>query len=125
MKAYAIALFLFIFNLALALITDLQIFTMLATDPAPAIYFGYDQQLITDAAAYGNLSVTGLETLDILGFIGTMLGAIVNATVGLPILLTNLGVPPIMNAIITLPTYYTYIAAVVQMATGRIMPLFE
>jgi len=125
MKAYAIALFLFIFNLALALITDLQIFTMLATDPAPAIYFGYDQQLITDAAAYGNLSVTGLETLDILGFIGTMLGAIVNATVGLPILLTNLGVPPIMNANITLPTYYTYIAAVVQMATGRIMPLFE
>lgn len=125
MKAYAIALFLFIFNLALALITDLQIFTMLATDPAPAIYFGYDQQLITDAAAYGNLSVTGLETLDILGFIGTMLGAIVNATVGLPILLLNLGVPPIMGAIITLPTYYTYIAAVVQMATGRIMPLFE
>ena len=125
MKAYAIALFLFIFNLALALISDLQLFTMLAVDPAPAIYFGYDQQLITDAAGYSNLSVTGLDTIDILGLIGTMIGAIMNATVGLPILLLNLGVPPIMNAIITLPTYYTYIAAVVQMATGRIMPLFE
>ncbi len=125
MKAYAIALFLVIFNLALALISDLQLFTMLATDPSPAIYFGYDQQMITDAADYGNLSVSGLDTIDIIGFLGTMLSAIINATIGLPLLLANMGVPPIMNAIVTVPTYYTYIAAVVQMATGRIMPLFE
>lgn len=125
MKAYAIALFLIIFNIALSLISDIQIFTMLAADPAPPIYFSYDQQLLSDAPGYLNTSATGLEVIDILGLLGTLFSSLLNATIGLPIMLTNLGVPPIMNAIITIPTYYTYMAAVVQMTTGRIMPLFE
>lgn len=125
MKAYAIALFLIIFNIALSLISDIQIFTMLAADPAPPIYFSYDQQLLSDASGYLNTSATGLEAIDILGLLGTLFSSLISATIGLPIMLTNLGVPPIMNAIITIPTYYTYMAAVVQMTTGRIMPLFE
>jgi|LSQX01.1.fsa_nt_gb hypothetical protein len=125
MKAYAIALFLIIFNIALSLISDIQIFTMLAADPAPPIYFSYDQQLLSDASGYLNTSAIGLEVIDILGLLGTLFSSLLNATIGLPIMLTNLGVPPIMNAIITIPTYYTYMAAVVQMTTGRIMPLFE
>ena len=125
MKAYAIALFLVIFNIALSLISDIQIFTMLAADPAPPIYFSYDQQLLSDASGSLNTSATGLEVIDILGLLGTLFSSLLNATIGLPIMLTNLGVPPIMNAIITIPTYYTYMAAVVQMTTGRIMPLFE
>ena len=125
MKAYAIALFLIIFNIALSLISDIQIFTMLAADPAPPIYFSYDQQLLSDASGYLNTSAIGLEVIDILGLLGTLFSSLLNATIGLPIMLTNLGVPPFMNAIITIPTYYTYMAAVVQMTTGRIMPLFE
>ena len=125
MKAYAIALFILIFNLSLSLISDIQIFTMLAADPAPPMYFSYDQQLISDASGYLNTSAIGLEVIDLLGLLGTLFSAIINATIGLPFLLLNLGVPPIMIAIIIIPTYYTYMAAVVQMATGRIMPLFE
>ncbi len=125
MKAYAVALFFLVFNLSLALMSDLQPFTLLAADPSPAIYFGYDQQLITDVSGYQNLSVSGLDTIDILGLIITLLNSIINATFGVPVLLLNIGAPPIMIALITVPIFYTYLAAVVQMTTGRIMPLFE
>ena len=127
MKAYAVALFLLIFNISLALLTDLQVFTMMAGDAVQntTILLPYDQALINDAEGYINYQPTGLETLDMIAMIATMFTAIFNATVGLPFLLSSLSVPAVIIPLICLPVYYAYLAAVVQIVTGRTFPFFE
>lgn len=126
MKAYAVALFLLIFNIVLSILSDLQIFTMLAPQAANAtILLPYDQGIIDQASSYINYQPTGLETLDMIRMLGIMFTAIFNATVGLPFLLSSLGIPAIIIPLIVLPVYYAYLAAVVQIVTGRTFPFFE
>ena len=125
MKAYTISLYLFILNIVFSLMVSLQIFGMMSPDPGTPILFGFDQSIIDSASAYQNISITGLEVLDTIGFILMFFQAILNATLLLPVFLGNLGCPAFLQILITTPVWYTYMAAIRQMATGRIMPLFE
>lgn len=125
MKAYSIALFLFILNIAVSLLVNLQIFTMMSPNPGDPVLFGYDQNIINSAEAYSNTTVSGLDTIDMVGMIVSFVQAILNATFLLPFFLAELGVPAFLHVFIVAPVWYTYFAAIFQMATGRIMPLFE
>ena len=124
MQAYKMSLYLFILNLAFGSLINLQIFTMLSgtTDP---ILIGYDQSIIDTANNWQNTSISGLDTLDMIGFLGMFFQAILNATLLLPFFLMELQLPSWLALLITAPVWYTYLAAIIQMATGRIMPLFE
>lgn len=124
MQAYKMSLYLFILNLVFGALINLQIFTMLSgtTDP---ILIGYDQTIIDAANNWQNTSISGLDTLDMIGFLGMFFQAILNATLLLPFFLMELQIPSWLALLITAPVWYTYLAAIIQMATGRIMPLFE
>lgn len=124
MQAYKMSLYLFILNLVFGALINLQIFTMLSgtTDP---ILIGYDQSIIDTANNWQNTSISGLDTLDMIGFLGMFFQAILNATLLLPFFLIELQIPSWLALLITAPVWYTYLAAIIQMATGRIMPLFE
>lgn len=124
MQAYKMSLYLFILNLVFGALINLQIFTMLSgtTDP---ILIGYDQAIIDTANNWQNTSISGLDTLDMIGFLGMFFQAILNATLLLPFFLMELQIPSWLALLITAPVWYTYLAAIIQMATGRIMPLFE
>lgn len=124
MQAYKMSLYLFILNLVFGALINLQIFTMLSgtTDP---ILIGYDQSIIDTANNWQNTSISGLDTLDMIGFLGMFFQAILNATLLLPFFLMELQIPSWLALLITAPVWYTYLAAIIQMATGRIMPLFE
>ena len=124
MQAYKLSLYLFILNLVFGALINLQIFTMLSgtTDP---ILIGYDQTIIDTANNWQNTSISGLDTLDMIGFLGMFFQAILNATLLLPFFLMELQIPSWLALLITAPVWYTYLAAIIQMATGRIMPLFE
>lgn len=124
MQAYKMSLYLFILNLVFGALINLQIFTMLSgtTDP---ILIGYDQTIIDTANNWQNTSISGLDTLDMIGFLGMFFQAILYATLLLPFFLMELQIPSWLALLITAPVWYTYLAAIIQMATGRIMPLFE
>ena len=70
MKAYSVAMYLFILNISFSLLANMQIFTMLSGGTADPIIFGYDQSIIDGAASYANTSVSGLDTIDMIGMIG-------------------------------------------------------
>jgi hypothetical protein len=123
MRAYTMALWIFVFNMALALVTQLQVFSVLGGG-AP-VTFLYDQDLISAAGNFTSVSPDGLETINMLAMLVTFVQIIVNSTVLIPFMLSSLGVPTVIIPIISLPCYYAYLAAVVQLVTGRIMPLFE
>lgn len=123
MKAYTIALWFLVFNLALALVNELQPFTIMSGGPAVSLY--YDTGIIDNAAGLNNQTITGLGDINFLYLFQSLGSAIFNATVGLPFMLSSLGVPAILIPILTVPAWYVYFAAIVQLATGRILPLFE
>jgi hypothetical protein len=125
MKAYSITLFLVIFNVMLSVLTNMQIFTMLSPDPIAPVIFGYDAASITSAAEFLNISVAGLDVVDILGVILMLGQAILNSTFLMPFFLAEFGVPLWFIPVIVLPMAYTYLAAIVQLTTGRILPFFE
>lgn len=124
MQAYKMSLYLFILNLVFGALINLQIFTMLSGTTNP-ILIGYDQTIIDTANNWQNTSISGLDTLDMIGFLGMFFQAILNATLLLPFFLMELQIPSWLALLITAPVWYTYLAAIIQMATGRIMPLFE
>lgn len=125
MKAYSISLYLFILNIAFSLIVNLQIFTMMGGGTTDPILIGYDQNMIAAAEQYSNITVTGLDTIDMVGMLLNFISAVLNATVLLPFFLAELGVPQFLNILIVAPVWYCYLAALVQLTTGRILPLFE
>lgn len=125
MKAYSISLFLFILNIAFSLIVNLQIFTMMAPVPGDPILLGYDQGVIDTAQSYSNSTVSGLDTIDMVGMLLSFVSAVLNATFLLPFFLSELGVPTFLHVFIVAPVWYCYLAAIVQLTTGRILPLFE
>ena len=123
MKAYTICLWFLAFNLALALVNEIQPFTIMSGGEAVSIY--YNTEVVGQAEALNNQTITGLGDINFLGLFGTFVTAIFNATVGLPLMLSSLGVPAILVPILTIPAWYCYFAAILQLATGRILPLFE
>lgn len=123
MKAYTICLWFFIFNCALALVGEIQPFTIMSGGEAVSIYT--DPDILASTSTFTNQTIEGLGDIQFLGLLLTMAHVLFNSTVGIPLMLASLGVPMILIPILTLPAWYCYFAAILQLATGRILPLFE
>lgn len=123
MKAYTICLWFLIFNIALSLINELQPFTIMSGGESVSLY--YDAVTAESAIGLSNQTITGLGDINFISLFLTMATTIFNATVGLPFMLSSLGVPAILVPLLTVPAWYCYFAAILQLATGRILPLFE
>lgn len=123
MKAYTICLWFLIFNIALSLVNELQPFTIMSGGEAVSIY--YDSATVGAAEGLSNQSIEGLGNIHFLSLFSTLITTMFNATIGLPFMLSSLGVPAILIPILTIPAWYCYFAAILQLATGRILPLFE
>lgn len=123
MKAYSVSLFLICFNLALSVLVNLQVFTM-GTDAAPVV-FGYDAAIIEETMGFLDITIAGLDVIDLVTGLATFIQAILNATFLLPYFLQQFGIPAWAIPLVVVPTAYTYLAAIVQLLTGRILPLFE
>ena len=106
---------------------DLQWFPYLAPALIAFVILVAVALLAPPAAAeqYSNITVTGLDTIDMVGMLLSFISAVLNATVLLPFFLAELGVPQFLNILIVAPVWYCYLAALVQLTTGRILPLFE
>lgn len=123
MKAYSVSLFLICFNLALSVLVNLQVFTM-GTDAAPVV-FGYDAAIIEETMGFLDITIAGLDVIDLVTGLATFIQAILNATFLLPLFLQQFGIPAWAIPLVVVPCAYTYLAAIVQLLTGRILPLFE
>lgn len=123
MKAYSVSLFLICLNLALSVLVNLQVFTM-GTDAAPVV-FGYDAAIIEETMGFLDITIAGLDVIDLVTGLATFIQAILNATFLLPFFLQQFGIPAWAIPLVVVPCAYTYLAAIVQLLTGRILPLFE
>lgn len=124
MKAYSVSLFLICFNLALSVLVEIQVFTWMVEGAAPVV-FGYDAAIIDEVMGYLDLTIGGLDVIDLVAGLATFVQAILNATFLLPFFLSQFGVPAWAIPLVVVPCAYTYLAAIVQLLTGRILPLFE
>lgn len=125
MKAYTLTLYLICLNLALSALAHLQVFTMGSADPIAPIIFGFDAGIIQDALGFLDITIAGLDVIDILAAIVAFINAVLSAAFMIPFFCAQFGVPDFFVAVIWVPFAYTYLAAIVQLATGRILPLFE
>lgn len=122
MKAYTACLWIVVFNLALSVINLAQPFS--AMSGAPEYIFPVDSSLFLGADGYLDLSIDGLDDINFLSWMAIFFSAICNATIALPFMLANLGVPNILIPLLVVPAYYTYLAAGFQLVTGRTLPFF-
>lgn len=125
MKAYTLTLFLICLNLSLSSLNQLQVFTMMSPDPIAPIIFGFDSGLIQDALGFLDLSIMGLDVVDILAALASFANAVLSAAFMIPFFAAQFGVPDFFVAVIWVPFAYTYLAAIVQLVTGRVLPFFE
>lgn len=123
MKAYQICLYFLIFNLALSMLNSLQPFILM--NGGSEFFFWTDSATIGAASGFEDTTITGLTDIDFLGILLSLVQVFLNATILLPVMLSNLYVPAILIPLITVPAWYAYFAAIVQLTTGRILPLFE
>lgn len=123
MKAYSICLYFFVFNLSLSLLNTLQPFTALSG--GSEFIFMVDNTTIETAEGFADMTIRGLTDIDFLGMLLSLGQIFLNATLLLPVMLSNLYVPTVLIPLLTLPAWYAYLAAIVQLTTGRILPLFE
>lgn len=96
-----------------------------AMSGAPEFIFPVDTSVILNGEGYLDLAIDGLDDINFLAWLAMFFTAIYNATIGLGPMLSGLGVPSILIPILVVPAYYTYLAAGVQLATGRTLPFFE
>lgn len=87
--------------------------------------FWVDDTTIFEAETFSDTTIKGLTDLDFIGLMLSLGQVFINATILLPVMLSNLYVPTIVIPLIVVPAWYAYLAAIVQLATGRILPLFE
>lgn len=123
MKAYTVCLWLLVFNLSLSIINIIQPFS--AMSGAPEYIFPIDSSLISGAEGDLDFKIDGLDDINFLSWLAIFFTAICNATVGIPFMLSGLGVPSILIPLLSVPAYYVYLAAGVQLVTGRTLPFFE
>lgn len=123
MKAYQICLYFLIFNLSLSLLNSLQPFILM--NGGSEFFFWVDSSTIGAAGGFEDTTITGLTDIDFLGVLLSLVQVFLNATILLPVMLSNLYVPVILIPLVTIPAWYAYFAAIVQLTTGRILPLFE
>lgn len=135
MKAYTIAMFLFLMNLSFAMFSGTGIlgsayadsvavsegvynYTLNATNASPAL--GYDEEMIGYADQFQDYEPTDLESAGgLLGAIIMVITAIANSTALLPFFLNNLGMPDLFNAILTGGCWFCYGYGILQFVTNR------
>lgn len=88
-------------------------------------FFWVDSSTIGAASGFEDTTITGLTDIDFLGVLLSLVQVFLNATILLPVMLSNLYVPSLLIPLVTIPAWYAYFAAIVQLTTGRILPLFE
>lgn len=123
MKAYQICLYFLLFNLTLSMLNSLQPFVLMSG--GSEFIFWVDDTTINTAEGFGDRTISSLTDIDFLGIMLSLVQVFLKATILLPVLLSNLYVPAILIPLLTIPAWYTYLAAIVQLTTGRILPLFE
>lgn len=139
MQAYKIALYLFLFNYALCFFSGVQFFGSAYTTP-PTIEEGVYSYGVNDSA-FGGLSnetfVPGhdpallnitqdfidyqpndLTNIGLLGAIALAINALANSTALLPLFLAELGIPTILNLMITGGCWFAYGWGVLQFVRG-------
>ena len=84
MKAYTLTLFLICLNLSLSSLNQLQVFTMMSPDPIAPIVFGFDPGLIQDALGFLDISIMGLDVVDILAALASFVNAVLSAAFMIP-----------------------------------------
>lgn len=125
MKAYTLTLYLICLNLAFSVLANLQVFTMGSANPVAPVVFGFDAGIIEDALGFLDITIAGLDVIDILAAIAAFVNAVLSAAFMIPFFCAQFGVPDYFIPVIWVPFAYTYLAAIVQLITGRILPLFE
>lgn len=123
MKAYQVCLYFLIFNLTLSMLNSLQPFILM--NGGSEFIFWVDDNTIFEAETFSDTTIKGLTDLDFIGLMLSLGQVFLNATILLPVMLANLYVPAIVIPLIVVPAWYAYLAAIIQLATGRILPLFE
>ena len=136
-KGYQIAMFLFILNLSVAMMSemalfgsaypDLQIYTNLSGNwtyefdsENNMYYMAYDDQL-AQTVNYTDFQMTGLDEASILDVLVMFGRAMYNSTAYLPFFLNSLGIPPLLSALLTLPCWLAYGVAVLQIIRGVVI----
>jgi len=113
MKFYNIALFVFIFNLVLAMLNSLALTTAYAV-PSEA------WQINTNITYTGSgLSSTALVFGDFVKALGWFIDAFAKATILLPELIKSFGFPDIIAWVISSAVWFVYLAGIIQFVSGR------
>ena len=133
-KGYQIAMFLFILNLSVALMSEMALFGSAYPDLRMSSNFSgnwtytydaennqyflaYDNGL-TQTVNYTDFQMTGLDETSILDVLVMFGRALYNSTLYLPFFLQSLGIPTALSALLTLPCWFAYGAAVLQIVRG-------
>ena len=111
MKIYQIAMFVFAFNASLSILNSMNIF---------GTYIPHNQGLLSyNYSDYNSqIGITDYLAFFTKGF-SIFIEAILNSTVLLPFFLSQLGVPPALNVVITAGTWLVYGIGLVQFLSGR------
>ena len=121
MKFYAIALFLFIFNISIGAMNELAI---VHTDKQMQTGWNTDINQIKNDK-YSDTSVSGSDTQVNFGFGDFVKGfwyfikAVGYATVGVFFMYTNFGLPMVLAGLFSLPVYLIYGVALAQFLANR------
>lgn len=134
---YQVGMFLFILNLSIAMVSEVSLFGSaypgleMSTnfsgnwtytyDAANNEYFlSYDNGL-TNTVNYTDFQMTGLDETSILDVLVMFGRALYNATGYLPWFLESLGIPFALSMLLTMPCWFAYGAAVLQIVRGVII----
>lgn len=135
-KGYQIAMFLFILNMSVALMSEMALFgaaypglqyssnlsgnwTYTYDSDTNNYYLATDTGLIS-TVNYSDFQMTGLDETSILDVLVMFGRALYNSTVYLPFFLQSLGIPAALSALLTAPAWFAYGAAVLQIVRGVI-----
>ena len=136
-KAYQIAMFLFILNLSVSVVTEMALFgsgypdLQLSTNLSGNWTYTFDADnnqyyLATDdgliqTANYSDFQMTGLDETSILDVLVMFGRALYNSTLYLPFFLQSLGMPTGISMLLTLPCWVAYGAGVMQIVRDVII----
>lgn len=137
LKGYQIALFLFILNLSVALITEMSLFgsaypdTSFSSnlsgnwsytwDPTQNQYYVATDGGLMSTVNYTDFQMTGLDEASILDVLVMFGRALYNSTAYLPWFLQSLGIPEGLSALLTFPCWFAYGATVLQIVRGVVI----
>lgn len=136
-KGYQIAMFLFILNLSVAMMSEMALFGSAYPDlqlntnmsgnwtyeydsDNNMYYMAYDDNL-AQTVNYTDFQMTGLDEASILDVLVMFGRAMYNSTAYLPFFLNSLGIPPLLSALLTLPCWLAYGVAVLQIIRGVVI----